>query len=91
VLICLVILSFVVRAHYTRRRFQRIVEASIRDGQPLPVDAALALGLIRPAWKESPKAKVVSPQFREVVMVREQLGGGEKEGWDIMVSYSKET
>lgn len=39
------------RAYYVRRRFQRRVEEAIRAGQPLPRDAARALGLNRPARK----------------------------------------
>lgn len=48
------------RAYYVRRRFQRRVEEAIRNGRPLPTDAAIALGLMRPG-RPGKKEKKLGP------------------------------
>ena len=71
--------SLLLRAFYVRRRFQRRVEDAIQAGQPLPQDAAEALGLVRPNRK---KEKNVGPMpamwEAEMGLDRKPLDSNEK-------------
>ena len=66
--------GLLLRAYYVRRQFQRRVEEAIRAGQPLPHDAATALGLNRRRKQEKKHGPM--PGVWEAQMWRD----GEK--WD---------
>lgn len=69
------------RAYYVRRRFQRRVEEAIRNGRPLPTDAAIALGLMRPGRPGKKEKKLgPMPMIWETEMLIEK--DGEKQGDD---------
>lgn len=74
--------GLLLRAYYVRRQFQRRVEEAIAAGRPLPLDAAQALGLIRPK-----KNKEVGPMptFWEAGMEKsdkELEVDGDEGSWD---------
>ncbi|WVQ78866.1 hypothetical protein IAT38_000957 [Cryptococcus sp. DSM 104549] len=79
VVLALISAALVLRAYVLRRRFQRRVEEALRQGQPLPTDAAAALGLLprgRGGRAKKEKKVGVMPSLWEGVMVRDK-----EEGW----------
>ncbi|WVR03758.1 hypothetical protein IAU60_000753 [Kwoniella sp. DSM 27419] len=68
--------GLLIRAYVLRRRFHRRVEAAIRSGQPLPPDAAAALGLTPRRRGKKEKKHGLMPTMWESEMWRR----GEKDG-----------
>jgi len=97
-LITIVVLGLIsggllLRAYYVRRQFQRRVEEAILSGQPLPEDAALALGIRHRMNNNAKKEKKHGPMpnIWEAEMYRDgerwETGRSEKADWeDITVS-----
>lgn len=95
-LITIVVLAVIsggllLRAYYVRRQFQRRVEEAIRAGQPLPDDAAAALGLRQFGGRNAKKEKKHGPMpgIWEAEMWRDgqrwEVGRSEKAEWDDIV------
>lgn len=77
------------RAYYIRRRFQRRIEEAIQNGQPLPQDAAAALGLLRPRQKKEKKLPPMPGMWEAEMVLGEKADeeasvgmGGEGASWE---------
>ncbi|ODN86558.1 hypothetical protein L198_07252 [Cryptococcus wingfieldii CBS 7118] len=78
VVLALISGALVLRAYVLRRRFRRRVEEAIRTGNPLPMDAAAALGLLPRRGSRKKEEKVaVMPTMWEGEMRRDV-----EKGWD---------
>jgi hypothetical protein len=91
VVLALISGALLLRAYYVRRQFQRRVEEAIRAGQPLPADAAAALGIRNGANRKKEKKHGPMPGMWEAEMWRDgeswETGRSEKADWeDIVVS-----
>lgn len=75
--------ALLLRAYYVRRQFQRRVEAAIRAGQPLPEDAAQALGLVRPRRKNEKKVGPMPGLWESEMYIDRKADevGDEEKGW----------
>ena len=85
VILAIVSALLLTRAYYIRRRFQRRIEEAIAAGQPLPQDAAIALGLVRPGADKGKKEVGPMPAIWDARMEKEDREQFEEEkGWDTL-------